>query len=177
MKEKLNVILLAAVEIVIGILLLINPVGFTQTIILVFGIVMIITGLMKVIKYFRTPVEQAVFQQNLVAGLICAVFGLFCALKSGWFIAVFPLLTVLYGIATLISGLTKLQWTVDMFRLKRSHWSWMALSAVLTVIFALVILMNPFKTTAILWGFVGISLMLEAAADIIVVAVAHKIIK
>ena len=45
------------VEILIGILLLINPVGFTSSIIVAFGIVLTIMGIGQIIKYFRTDAE------------------------------------------------------------------------------------------------------------------------
>ena len=50
---------MSVVEIVIGILLLINPVGFTSGIIVAFGIVMMLMGVGQIIKYFATEAEEA----------------------------------------------------------------------------------------------------------------------
>ena len=66
-------LLMSIVEIVIGILLLINPVGFTSGIIVAFGIVMMLMGVGQIIKYFATEAEEAAeggkFDLRLVATL------------------------------------------------------------------------------------------------------------
>ena len=41
--------------------------------------------------------------------------------RSGWFIAAFPVLTMLYGVATLVTAFGKLQWTADLLRLKHKY--------------------------------------------------------
>lgn len=97
-------------EILIGILLLIDPVGFTSSIIVVFGIILTILGISNLFSYFRNDVEIASQQSSLAKGLVFGVFGLFCVLKSEWFIATFPILTILYGILTLVVGIGKVQW-------------------------------------------------------------------
>lgn len=88
-------------------------------------------------------------------------------LKSQWFIATFPLLTILYGIIILITGLLKIQWAVDMLRMKIQKWFFAAIGAALSLLFAAVILMNPFESTVFLWRFVAVSLILEAILDIV----------
>ena len=100
-------------ELLVGILLLINPVGFTSGIIIVFGIVLAVVGAVSLFRYFREDAETAAEERGLTKGLIFVLFGLFCAFKSEWFIITFPLLTVLYGILALISGVSKVQWAVD----------------------------------------------------------------
>ena len=72
-----------------------------------------------------------------------------------------------YGILTLVGGISKFQWTVDMYRQKQKCWYIEILSAVLTLLFAILILSNPFASTAILWTFIGISLIDEAVIDIL----------
>ena len=93
--------------------------------------------------------------------------GLFCALKSEWFIATFPLLTVIYGVVTLMTGLSKVQWAIDMLRQKQKYWFVALIGALLTLVFAVLILCNPFSSTAILWTFIAISLIVEAVMDIL----------
>ena len=108
-------------EIMVGILLLIDPVGFTSGIIVVFGIVLAVIGAISLFRYFREDAETASQESGLAKGIIFAIFGLFCAFKSEWFMVTFPLLTVLYGILTLVSGVSKVQWAVDMLRAKQKY--------------------------------------------------------
>ena len=124
LTSKISRITLAVCEAVIGIVLLVNPVGFTTGIITFLSISLLICGTVSVIQYFRTVPEVAALEQKLTQGLLMAMIGLFCIFNSGWFITVFPLLTVVYGAVTLITGIVKVQWTVDMIRMKAEKWFW-----------------------------------------------------
>lgn len=165
---------MSVVEIVIGILLLINPVGFTSGIIVAFGIVMMLMGVGQIIKYFATEAEEAAEGGKLARGILFAVLGGFCAFKSGWFIATFPVITILYGVLILVAGVSKLQKAVDMARVKQNYWFIALIGALLTLVFAILILANPFASTAVLWSFIGITLIVEAVMDVVTFIFAKK---
>lgn len=173
-RDKFSVATLSIIEILVGLLLLISPVGLTEWIIVIAGFILMGTGILKIISYFRTPAEEAILQRSLTFGILSVLLGLWCMFRSQWFIALFPLLTTLYGILILINGVAKVQWTADMLRLKKRRWGWMALSAVVTVVCAVVILRHPFAATATLWRFIGITMVVEAVIDIIAVIFIQK---
>lgn len=155
-------------ELLIGILLLINPLGFTSVIIIVLGIVLTILGIISVVTYFRTEPKEASRKNGLANGLLLILLGLFCIFKAEWFIVTFPVLTIFYGILTLISGISKIQWTVDMLRTKQEDWFVTVISTFLTLMFAILILCNPFASTAIHWKFIAVTQIIEAAVDLII---------
>ena len=169
LSEHMSPITFALFELIVGVLLLINPVGFTVGIITAGGVAMIVYGIVSIVKYFRTDVKSASAGQTLAQGLGLMLVGAFLALKSDWFIATFPMLTIVYGVATLFAGLSKIQITVDMLRQKKKKWFWAAISAVISILCAVVILRSPFTSTAILWMFTGISLIVEAVFDVVTV--------
>lgn len=156
-------------ELIVGILLLIDPVGFTTGIIVFLGIVFTVIGIAGVVQYFRTPPERAALEQSLTRGLAGVLVGIFFITESKWFIATFPFLTVVCGIGLLFLGIAKIQQTVDMVRLKIKKWFWAAIGAALTIICAVIVLSNPFAGTSALWIFMAVALIAEAVVDIIVV--------
>lgn len=164
---RMSSIILSLCEIVIGILLLVDPEGFTSGIITCLGIVLLLGGVVSVVQYFRSDAAAAAMEHGLTKGVIEIIVGAFCVVKSGWFIATFPVFTVVYGVVTLVLGIEKVQWTADMLRLKMKKWGLMAVNAVITLICAVIILSNPFSTTVVLWTFVAVSLIVEAVVDII----------
>ena len=168
LKRNTNVILLCLLEALIGILLLFDPIGFASAIMIAFGAALLIAGLVAVIGYFRTDAVEAALGRTLTRGLVMLLAGAFCVLQPAWFIAAFPLLTILYGVVVLLAGLRKVQWTVDALRLKTGRWFLPAISAAVSIICAFVILANPFVSTLILWQFTGISLIVEAVLDVLV---------
>ena len=166
LKKNSNLVMCVA-ELVIGILLLINPTGFTRGIIIALGIPLALQGIGSIIGYFREK-PQAASEGNLLAkGLLMACCGLFCMFRSSWFIAVFPVLTILYGVMTLVTAFGKLQWAADLLRLKHKYWFVALISAILSLVLAVLIITNPFTSTAALWVFIGISMIVEAIVDVI----------
>lgn len=161
-------ILLSLCEIIVGILLLIDPVGFTVGIITFLGAVLLIAGVVSAIRYSRADPKEAAQGRNLTIGLVEIVLGLFCVLRSGWFLATFPVFTMVYGAITLVTGIAKIQWAVDMIRTKKPKWWWVAIDAAVTIVCAAIILCNPFTSTTVVWIFVAISLIVEAVADVVV---------
>ena len=161
-------------EILLGVLLLIDPLGFTSAIIIALGAALVVAGVVFAVRYFRAGAAEGALTHGLSKGLLLLLAGLFCVLRSKWFVATFPLLTILYGIGILISGVGKIQWMADMIRFGRKRWYLPAISAVCSLLFAVLILFNPFATTEILWYFTGIVLIVEAVFDIIAIALGGK---
>ena len=171
---KTSGIIMAVCEVVIGILLLVNPVGFTRTIITFLGAILLLFGIVKAIQYFRSDPQTAIAEQKLTRGLIQILLGVFFIANSGWVIATFPLLTMLYGVGVLVTGTAKVQLTIDMIRVKNTNWFFAAISTVLTIVCALIILCNPFGTTAVLWMFIAVTLIIEAIVDLLAVIFTKK---
>lgn len=174
LKAHIGGIALFLLELIVGILLLINPVGFTTGIIMVAGIVMMVVGLVEVIQYFRADKKEAILGQLLTRGLLLLLAGGFCLFQTQWFLVTFPVLTILYGVIILVTGVSKVQMTVDMIRMKNGKWVWAALGAVVSIVCAIVILQNPFASTAALWMFVGITLIVESVLDIVTMILGRK---
>lgn len=173
-KEYLNGIVFCVFELIVGILLLIRPVGFTSGIIMIAGVGLVLMGIKEVIKYFRMDVQEASQRQNLMKGIFAILSGGFCVFKKEWFLATFPVLTIIYGVFILLTGIGKIQLTVDMLRRKNQKWFWAAINAAISVVCALIILKSPFTSTAVLWMFTGISLIVEGIFDVITLIMSEK---
>lgn len=172
---KTGIIIMSLCEAAIGVLLFINPTGFTRGIIVFVGIALFVLGVSSVVKYFRTsPPAVAAAEHGLTSGILEILAGLFCVIRGEWFILAFPILTVVYGIGILISGAAKVQITVDMLRMKADRWYLALISAVITVVCAVIILCNPFDATTVLWRFTAVTLIVQAVVDIITAILAKS---
>ena len=174
LKANLQGILMGAFEALVGVLLMIDPEGFTSGIIVAVGIALLLGGIWQVVRYFKEEPEEAAKGQDLLIGMIMLLGGGFFALKSKWLIKVIPLLTILYGVGVMVSGLMKVQWTVDKLRLKNNYWYLMAISAFVSLVCSVLILWNPFASTATLWKFTAVALILEAVFDLIAIIADRK---
>lgn len=166
---------LSICEIVVGILLFVNPLGFTGTIIKIAGIILLVVGVWFGINYFRADPVTAHMEQGLTKALLAIVAGLFCVFKTEWFLVAFPVVTVLYGVVIILTGIVRVQWTVDMLRMKLDRWYLAGIGALISLAFGAIILTNPFAWTAFLWTFVGISMVVNAVFDLCVAIFIKKV--
>lgn len=160
-------IVLALIELAVGILLLINPAKFVYSIILGAGIVLLGVALFCIIKYFRLPAVEAAQGSLFLFGAIAAIGGIVCLWKTDVIFGKINWLVLLCGIGILVLGIGKVQKTIDMLRLKMDRWLFQAISAAVSLIFGLVIIFNPFATVTVFWNFVGIALIIAASLDIV----------
>lgn len=167
LMEKWPILLVSLLEIIIGIVLLIQPVNFTNLAIIISGILLVLRGILCAMKYLRAEPKAAIREQNLAKALILVTAGLFCVLDSQWLLNTFSDLSVLYGAAIVVMGFFKVQRTVDMLRSRHEKSIWAAASALLALAVGFVILWNPFSKPAALWIFTGICLLAEAAVDLV----------
>jgi uncharacterized membrane protein HdeD (DUF308 family) len=174
LQKYLSGMVLSLFEIFVGVLLLIDPFAFTSGIIMVLGAILLFVGLICLFKYFREDAAKASLEQNLFKALIALSLGGFCVLGNGFIVEISALLTFVYGAVILITGFSKIQKTVDLLRLKKTKWGFTAISAVVTVICAALILFNPFGATEWIWRFIGISLIVEALIDALAVLLGGK---
>lgn len=173
-KKNGSVIVAGLVELLIGILLFIDPAGFTSGILKVVGGILLICGVFCLIRYFGAEPVQAALEQNFSKGLIMILLGCILTLQTEQVMGLFPLLAQLYGIAILIVGIVKLQQGVDLLRLKVRFWFLASVNALLAIVFAAVILSNPFTSTIVLWRVAAISLIVEAVLDVVVLIMTGK---
>ena len=163
-------VLTCIIELIVGVLLLINPVGFTGSLIIGAGGLLVLGGTLSIVRYFMMKPELAAQKQLLFKGLMGILGGAVCVAKHEWFLSAFPLLTVLYAMAMLVLACAKLQRMVDMRRMNVSRWYLPGISALLAAVLAAIILINPFGAVTAVWTFVAISLIAEAIVEIVTIA-------
>ena len=163
--RKISVSLMIAIfELVLGILLLVNPVGLTSVVMILVGAVMIALGGYHLYRYIRLPREKAAETWNLAtgAGLICV--GITVISNQHWLVQMLGTLAAIYGIMTTVCSFMKLQMAVDALRWKRPFWYLMAVSFVVTAVLAALLFIQPFAESTV-WIFTGIVLLLLAVLD------------
>lgn len=61
-----------------------------------------------------------------------------------------------------------------MLRLKHKYWFFALISAALSLILAVMIIANPFSSTAAMWVFIGVSMIVEAVMDVVTIIFEKK---
>ena len=160
-RGYLRDIITALFLIVVGILLLINPVAFAMGLVKLAGVFLVVLGALRIVRYFRTDPETAARGQDFFIGLIAILGGLFCIFFTGWFLSAFTTLAVIYGLLQLLLGFSKVQRTVDFLRMELSLWYLPACSALIYLVFGFIIVLNPEMTLINVWVFTGVTMIVE----------------
>lgn len=163
-RKNLPNLVLCLGELIVGILLLVSPEAFTRGIIMALGAAVAVLGIFNIVRYFRTNPVQAAAERRLAYGLGQLALGAFCLSQSSWLVGLFPMLTRLYGAAVLVLALFRIQQFVDVRRLKLGSGLISGISALVTLLYAVLVLFIP----EITWIFVGVMLLVEAVMDILI---------
>ena len=163
--RKISVSLMLAVcELLLGILLLVNPVGLTSFVITALGVIVLLLGALHLYQYIRLPREEAAKTWKLAIGTGLLAIGISVIVNQPWMVEMLGTLTTLYGIITLAAAFMKLQITVDALRGKRPYWYLMVLSCLMAAVLGTLLFVGTFAESAV-WIMTGIILILLAVLD------------
>lgn len=154
-------------EVYAGVRLLTAPVDFTNSVVFLFGIVMLIIGVVNVIRALQVKSRsQLPYRLGLFGGIIDIIIGVLCVFLTKNVIALFPVLVMIYGIIMVVAGINKIR---NYLILKDFgvHRSWLiVLSAVVSIILGVIVFLNPFTATEVAWTYTGIFLIVEGVIDL-----------
>jgi len=162
-------VLFCLFEVIVGILLFINPAEFTMGILMAIGVALLVAGVCNIVKYFRLEPELATTGQYIFKGLIALLAGAFCAFRAGWFMETVPALTLIYGVILLLIGLAKVQTTIDMARRKAETWYLPLICAAISIVCSVIVLNSSFDSNDTLWLFTGFALVIDAIIDLVTI--------
>ena len=166
LKKNLPMILLIIFELAVGVLLLINAELFTRIIIIVFGVALMAVGVLYLIRSFTDKDQGAMSWIALAVSVVAFVVGVLCTFFSGSIINVFAILAVIYGVILVLSAIFKIKTYFDVKKLGMVPSVFTLISAAVSLVFGVVIILNPFRTVKVLWIFTGICLIVQAAVDV-----------
>jgi len=154
-------------EVYAGVRLLTNPVDFTSSVIVFFGIFMLVVGVVSIIRALQIKNKTNLpYRLSLFGGIFDLIIGAVCVFLSDKVVSLFPVMVMIYGIIMVISGIHKFRNYLAL-RDAGLRRSWLVVvSAILTIILGVIVFLNPFTATATAWTYAGIFLIVEGVADL-----------
>lgn len=156
-----------------GFVLLFFPAETTKMIAYIAAAIFLLMGLTQIIGYLRNDPGEGRYSGGMVIGVIFVILGIIIFIRAEAIISIIP---IIFGIVILISGILKLQQSIDLARMNVSKWSTVLATALLNIVIGAVIIFNPFSTVTTLLQLVGIGLIYSGISDIIATLyVSHQI--
>lgn len=166
-KLKTNVVISAALCILLGIVLVVWPDLSMQIVCTAIGAVLLIGGGVRLAAYFMTKDGSVYAQMNLIMGIVLAVVGVWILLQPDKVLAIIP---IIVGIVISLHGINNLQQAVSLCKEQYDKW-WVALIlGLLTVGFGVLLICKPFAALDTAVMMIGIFLIYDGVSDIWIVS-------
>ncbi len=159
MKNLMNNVSVSSILVaIVGLVLLIMPSLTNKIIVYGIGIVMLIYGAGRIIRYMKRDPSSGMVDHDLSVGLICVVTGLFMILYSTVVISILPFL---FGLFLIYGGARSIQTAFDVKRFHGDRWNVHLIIGIVFVFLGIIAIRDPFSTAQLLTRFIGLGLLVE----------------
>ena len=166
-----NLILVAVIFIALGVVLILWPGATMATICYILAALLLAVGVLSLIKYLHKDIKGEIYRYDLVVGLSAILGGILVIIKVDRLTDLIP---VVLGFLVTISGIMKMQNSVDMLRLGHGNWQIAFGMAVLNIVAGIILLVDPFSSTETLVLWTGIALVYSGGTDLYVTIAISK---
>ena len=171
---KRGYIIISLVLCAIGLLMIFMPTLSLSAIGIIVGVVLGVSGVIKLIGYFSRDLYQLAFQFDLAFGILLMALSVVILLRPEHMMS---FLCIILGITTLADGLLKIQTSLDARRFGLRTW-WLILSvAILAGAAGMVLVLRPSQSAQVLTVLMGVSLLAEGILSLCVALCAVKVIQ
>lgn len=168
MKEKIanffkGQILTSIIYIALGLCLMLMPVKTVYMICkVVFGIVLILTGIYHIVLYLLEKKNETVF--DMFSGAIIMIFGGFLFFNPQ---IVMKLLPILLGTLILIDSVWSMKGAFRLKKRQRKEWKFLLIGSILFVGLGIILIINPFAMARYTAIFAGAILVANGTMDVL----------
>lgn len=159
---------------VLGIVMVIWPGISVLTACMLLGIFCILGGIYEMVRYFKLGTAGVFFRYDFSSGIFSILAGIFLLLHPH---GIAMLLPIAAGLYILTRSIQDLQTAFEMRRSHIGNWIIVFLLGVADLIFALLLLFNPFSGAKALTLFLGIALIVNSLRSLYLIYGISKVVK
>ncbi len=170
-RVKTNVVISSILCVVLGLVLVFWPGLSIRIVCTAVGVVLIVTGVTRMIDYFAVRDGSMYSQINLIFGIVLAVVGVWISVKPDKVLAIIP---IIVGIVIVIHGLQNIKQAMELWRDKYTKWWVACILGVLTVGFGVLLICRPFTAIDTVVMLIGFFLIYDGISNIWIVSRIYK---
>ncbi len=170
-KIKTNVLVSSLLCVILGLILVIRPGLSMRIVCTAVGIVLLVTGITRMIDYFAVRDGSIYSQVNLIFGIVLAVVGVWIMVKPDKVLAIIP---IIVGIVIAMHGLHNVKQAMELWREKYDKWWVACIMGVLTVGFGVLLVCRPFTAIDTVVMLIGLFLIYDGLSNIWIVSRIYK---
>lgn len=170
-KVKTNVAIFSILCVILGLILVFRPGLSMRIVCTAVGVVLIVTGIMRMVDYFAVRDGSMYSQINLIFGIVLAVVGVWITVKPDKVLAIIP---IIVGIVIILHGLQNVRQAMELWRDKYNKWWVACILGVLTVGFGVLLVCRPFAAIDTVVMLIGVFLIYDGLSNIWIVSRIYK---
>ena len=152
--EKVS-ILASALMLIVALFLIFKPAESLSLITILFGLIIMIDGVIHIINYFKIDPTQKLIE--VFAGAVITV----CA--DG----LIEFLPIIFAVWIILKSLITFQMALNIKTVPNTSWGLMAVVAIIGILLGFIIIFNPFEATMAVTTVVGLALLIVEILNII----------
>ncbi len=161
---RVIMIISAVLTIILGFLFLANPFGAGETMVIFVGAFLLVDGVMLIIQYFMNKGHETGKSASLVAGVLMVLLGIFSFMNSGMVMEY--LVSLIVSIFMLMTGIMSVDYSFQMRKAGIGGWVLNLVLAIIIIIGAVFMLINPIDAIETTFLFVGMILLMDGIFEI-----------
>lgn len=138
------------------------------------GAAVAICGIFNIVQYYTAKQVGFMLRFNLILGVLLCIIGIWLFVMP---VTIIKLIPIIAGIMILFHGIVDFGYTFALKNAGYQKWQASLVMSILTIILAIVILLNAFETVEFLITLVGCALVFDGIKDLILLFVVGKALK
>ena len=170
-KIKANMIVSSLLCVLLGLVLVLRPGLSVRIVCTAVGIVLILSGVTRIIDWFCARDGSMYAQMNLIFGIVLVVVGVWIVVKPDKVLAIIP---IIVGIVIGMHGLNNLKQAIELWRDKYDKW-WVAfILGALTGGLGVLLICRPFAAIDTVVMLIGFFMIYDGLSNIWIVTRIYK---
>lgn len=158
-------IITSIVLMILGILLIFQSETTIMIISYIVGGILVAAGALALVRYIKNAKEPRLNNElDIMYGIITIIFG-FIIIQN--YQAVASVIPIVLGIGIIISSAAKLNYAFQLKANKNNLWKTTMIISIISTIFGVILLFNPFKAAMGIMKVIGILIVIYAVLDLI----------
>ena len=170
-KLKRSAYFVSIIYIIIGLIMLLNPIFVRNAVNYIMGIFAILYGLVYIISVYQKKDTEFYSKFDLLGGILCISFGLFLIVNPD---VLFSLIPFCAGVLIFMDALTLIYQSISLKRLNFTKWWINLIISLIFLGFAIYIIVNAKDISDVLIRIIGAFLITDAIMDFVITMILSK---
>lgn len=157
-------LIVSALMFLLALFLIFRPLESLNTFIMLFAIIILVNGIIKLVQYFRTDAQMRMMNFGLAEGILSILAALIIIISSDALIAFLP---IMFSIWIIVQSIITIQLSMGLKLSETKGWWVVLILSIITLLLGVIIMFNPFASMAATTTVVGIILAVTEAIHLV----------